>query len=75
MVAVRGAGWAGYLTVGLALVAVVAVAWAFLFFSGGIARVLGETGVTLASRLAGLLLAAIAVQMAADGVWGLAAPA
>ncbi|MDR1768180.1 MAG: MarC family protein [Propionibacteriaceae bacterium] len=62
-----------YLAVGLALVAVMAVVWLFLWFAGAIKRVLRDSGVTLASRIAGLLLAAIAVQMVADGVFAFAA--
>ncbi len=31
---------------------------------------LRESGTVLASRIAGMLLSAIAVQMIADGVWG-----
>ena len=61
---------AGILTVGLALVAVMALVWLFLWFAGVIRNVLRESGTILASRIAGLLLAAIAVQMMADGVFG-----
>ncbi|MDR1852133.1 MAG: MarC family protein [Propionibacteriaceae bacterium] len=60
----------GYLSVGLALVVVMFLLWLFMFFAGPIKRLLHESGVTLASRIAGLLLAAIAVQMCADGVFG-----
>ena len=37
-------------------------------FSGGLMRVLRPTGVLLVARIAGILLAAIAVQMVADSV-------
>lgn len=60
----------GYLTVGSALVAVMFLVWVFLRFAGLIRRVLREGGTVLASRIAGLLLSAIAVQMVADGVFG-----
>lgn len=72
MLAVRHAsGVFDYLAVGLALAAAMAVVYASLRFAGQIQRVLRDSGTTLASRIAGLLLAGIAVQMAADGVVGL----
>ena len=42
--------------------------WVFLRFAGGIRRVLRESGTVLLTRIAGMLLAAIAVQMLADGI-------
>ncbi len=42
--------------------------WGAMRFAGLIQRVLGETGVLLVTRIAGLLLAAIAVQLMADAV-------
>ena len=59
------------LAVGLALAAAMTLVYLFLRFAGAIHRVLRNAGTTLASRVAGLLLAGIAVQMAADGVLGL----
>lgn len=59
------------LAVGLALAAAMTLVYLFLRFAGAIHRVLRNAGTTLASRVAGLLLAGIAVQMAADGVFGL----
>ena len=66
----RDPGLAGYFTVGLALVAVMALVWLFLRYAVLIRAVLRESGTVLASRIAGLLLSAIAVQMIADGVFG-----
>lgn len=66
----QGSFPAGHLTVGLALVSVMLLVWIFLRFAGQIRSVLREGGTVLAGRIAGLLLAAIAVQMAADGVFG-----
>ena len=63
-------GLAGYLTVALALITVMVLVWLFLRFAGRIRAVLRESGTVLASRIAGLLLSAIAVQMVADGVFG-----
>lgn len=60
----------GYLTVALALLTVMALVWVFLRYAALIRAVLRESGTVLASRIAGLLLSAIAVQMVADGVFG-----
>ncbi len=71
MLAVQAAPFpTGHLTVGLALVIVMGLVWVFLRYAGVIRSVLRESGTMLASRIAGLLLAAIAVQMCADGVFG-----
>lgn len=50
------------------IVAVHVVLWLFMRFSVGIIRVLRDSGVTLITRIAGLLLSAIAVQLVADAV-------
>jgi multiple antibiotic resistance protein len=60
----------GYLTVSAALIVVMALVWVFLRYADLIRAVLRESGTVLASRIAGLLLSAIAVQMVADGVFG-----
>ena len=54
--------------IGLGLVGVLLVSYVALRFSGVFLRVLREVGVLLLSRVAGMLLAAIAVQMIADSV-------
>ena len=56
------------LALGAAIVAVHVIVWLTLRFSTVILRVLGRSGVTLVTRIAGLLLSAIAVQLAADGI-------
>ena len=66
----RSPGFAGYLTVALALVTVMLLVWVFLRYAGLIRAILRESGTVLASRIAGLLLSAIAVQMVADGIFG-----
>ncbi|MGH8968613.1 MAG: MarC family protein [Actinomycetes bacterium] len=57
---------------GLALAAGIAavhvVLWLFMRYSVVIIRVIRESGVTLITRIAGLLLSAIAVQLVADAV-------
>jgi multiple antibiotic resistance protein len=53
----------------LAVVAVHVCLYLAMRFAGVVHRVLGESGTTLVSRIAGLLLAAIAVQLLADAVF------
>jgi multiple antibiotic resistance protein len=48
---------------GVAIVAVVALLWLAMRFSGAILRLLRDSGVELLTRIAGLLLSAIAVQL------------
>jgi MarC family membrane protein len=50
------------------IVAVHVVLWVFMRFSIVIIRVIKDSGVTLITRIAGLLLSAIAVQLVADAV-------
>lgn len=50
------------------IVAVHVVLWLFMRFSVVIIRVIKDSGVTLITRIAGLLLSAIAVQLVADAV-------
>ncbi|MGZ4601032.1 MAG: MarC family protein [Oryzihumus sp.] len=57
-----------YVAVGLGLLACLFVVWLFLRFAGQVHRVLKDSGTTLLTRVAGLLLSAIAVQMIADSV-------
>ncbi len=54
----------------MSLITVMVLVWVFLRYAGVIRAVLRESGTVLASRIAGLLLSAIAVQMIADGVFG-----
>lgn len=60
-----GADW---LAIALGIVAVHLTLWLSMRFAGVIHRVLKESGTTLVTRIAGLLLAAIAVQLVADAV-------
>jgi len=69
MLAVRTAdGVGGFLAVAVGLVTAVFVVWLFLRFAGQVHRLLRDSGTMLATRIAGLLLSAIAVQMIADSV-------
>ncbi|MFC4004292.1 MarC family protein [Prauserella oleivorans] len=62
-----------YLALALAIVVVHVILWACLRYSGVLIRVVRESGITLLAKIAGLLLAAIAVQLVADAVRGFAA--
>ncbi|HEV8056107.1 MAG TPA: MarC family protein [Nocardioidaceae bacterium] len=54
--------------VALGVVAIHVVLWLTMRFSVGILRLIKESGVTLVTRISGLLLSAIAVQLVADAV-------
>ncbi len=72
MLAVQSASTpAGYVAVAAALVTAMLTVFLVLRFAGAVRRLLREGGITLLTRIAGLLLSAIAVQMMADGVLGL----
>jgi multiple antibiotic resistance protein len=59
---------ADYLAVAAAIVAVHVLLWVFMRYSAVLLRVLRESGILLMTRIAGLLLAAIAVQLVADAI-------
>ena len=71
----RSDGVADYVALGLAILAVHAALFLALRFSGGIIRVIRDSGIVLVSRIAGLLLSAIAVQLVANSVLGFIAEA
>jgi multiple antibiotic resistance protein len=58
-----------YLVLAAAILAVMACVWLVLRFSGVIVRLLRPAGIEVLTRIAGLLLAAIAVQLIADAVF------
>jgi len=58
----------GALAFAAAIVAVVVLLWLAMRFSGFILKVLRDSGVELLTRIAGLLLSAIAVQLIVDAV-------
>lgn len=70
MVAVQGASGIDYLLVAAALIGAMITVFMILAFATAIQRVLKDAGTILLTRIAGVLLAAIAVQMMADGVLG-----
>ena len=69
MLAVKGSdGASDYLAVAAGLVATMFVVWLFFRFASQVHRVLKDSGTVLVTRIAGLLLSAIAVQMVADSI-------
>ncbi len=69
MVFTRQVGdWSEFAAVALGVVAVHVTLWLSMRFSLPILRLIGDSGVMLVTRIAGLLLSAIAVQMIADAV-------
>jgi multiple antibiotic resistance protein len=69
MIAVQGQSTLlGYVVVAIALLTAMLGVYLTLRFAEVIRRVLKEAGITLLTRIAGLVLSAIAVQMMADGV-------
>ena len=71
----RSDGSADYVALALAILAVHVMLFLALRFSGGIIRVIKDSGIVLVSRIAGLLLSAIAVQLVANSVLGFIAAA
>ncbi|MCX4386847.1 MarC family protein [Micromonospora peucetia] len=61
-------GGADVTAIAAAILAVMATVWLVLRFSGGIVKILRPGGIEVLTRIAGLLLAAIAVQLIADAV-------
>lgn len=57
-----------YVALAVAIVLVLLAVWAVLRFSGFIVRILRASGIEVLTRIAGLLLAAIAVQLVADSI-------
>lgn len=61
---------AALLAVALGVLAVHVVLYLAMRYSTWIAKVLGNSGITVLTRIAGMLLAAIAAQLIANGVFG-----
>lgn len=59
----------GWVSITAAIIVTHVVIWLTLRFSVGLHRVLGDSAIRVLTRIFGLLLAAIAVQMMADGVF------
>lgn len=59
-----------YIALGLAIITVHVVIYLCMRYSGLVIRVIKESGITLLAKIAGLLLAAIAVELVANSVRG-----
>jgi multiple antibiotic resistance protein len=66
----RASDVADYVALAVAILAVHLALFLSLRFSSGIIRVIRDSGIVLVSRIAGLLLSAIAVQLVADSILG-----
>jgi multiple antibiotic resistance protein len=64
----RAGGRDGYLVIAGAVAVVLVLVWLTLRFCGVVVKVLRPGGIEVLSRIAGLLLAAIAVQLIADSI-------
>ena len=61
-------GAIGLIELNLILAAIMALCLALFLAGGAVARLLGKTGITVVTRLLGMLLAALAVQFVLDGL-------
>lgn len=68
MLFVQRAEGSDYWMIALGIVAVMVTVWLVLRFSGVIVKLLRPGGIEVVTRIAGLLLAAIAVQLIADAI-------
>jgi multiple antibiotic resistance protein len=68
-------GGAQITAIAAGIVAIHVAVYVALRFSVGITRLIGESGIVLLTRIAGLLLSAIAVQLVAESVMGFIAEA
>ena len=59
-----------YVALAAAILVVHLLLFVFLRYSGGVIRVIKESGILLMAKIAGLLLAAIAVQLVANSIRG-----
>ena len=64
----RADGATDYLVIGIGILLVMLTVWLVLRFSGVIVKLLRPAGIEVLTRIAGLLLAAIAVQLIADSI-------
>lgn len=59
-----------YVALGIAIVVVHLVLWAFMHYSGVLIKLIKESGIILLAKIAGVLLAAIAVDLVANSIRG-----
>ena len=67
----KGTGWGHEALIALAIVSVGACIWSALHLAPWISQRLGVTGINIFTRIMGLILAAIAVEIIANGLKGL----
>jgi len=60
--------WGGEIVLALAIIAVAAIAWLVLLIAEKMRDKLGTIGLNIATRIMGLILAAIGIQFIADGI-------
>lgn len=68
IVASHGGGWLHHLLIALCIASACGVLWVALRLAGPVGRRLGVTGLNIATRLLGLLLAAFAIENMATGL-------
>lgn len=64
----QAGGWTGKLLLSVGILAIAIIVWAVLWLAEPIGKRLGTAGMNIATRVMGLLLAAMAVQFIADGL-------
>jgi multiple antibiotic resistance protein len=64
----RAQGWRDFVAIAAGMLLVFLLVWLVLRFSGIVVRVLRPSGIEVLTRIAGLLVAAIAVQLIADAI-------
>ena len=64
----QAGGWADKILLSIGIVAIAIIVWAVLWLAEPIGKRLGTAGMNIATRVMGLLLAAMAVQFIADGL-------
>jgi multiple antibiotic resistance protein len=64
----KSQGWGGHVAVVAAAATVAVLSWVILLAAGPIAKALGRTGMNVATRFMGLILAAIAVEFITSGL-------
>ena len=67
----QAVGWSGKLMLSAGIILIAVIVWAVLWLAEPIGKRLGTTGLNIATRLMGLLLAAMAVQLMAGGLLSL----
>ena len=71
IIASETGGFAHRVAIAAVIVLVCALLWVILYLAPAIARRIGQTGLNIATRILGLLLAAIAIETMAQGLKGL----